>query len=252
MKKIILLICLLALTLTACRKPQPGGIPDNGETTDTVVRKYLVKQLLNDDPERIMLAIDWNDDCTKILHVKYGLGYGSILDYDFSYYENDSIRVILSMPTESYPLSSFWYDSLMIHLRQTKIDSICCYANGDLQRVQHYFYNEEGKLTARKYGDLDTFRWEGDNVVECKMYGLTSPITIDTFTSFIHPHYTLPFYLSSEVAFEIRQPLFTPLWKQQPIWSNHDRYEADEDGYLTKMIKDSANYWITYYYTTPN
>ena len=66
MKRFILLSCIFALALTACRKPEPGGLPDSGETTDTIVKKYLVRQLLNDDPERIMLDIEWNDDCTKV------------------------------------------------------------------------------------------------------------------------------------------------------------------------------------------
>lgn len=61
---------------------------------------------------------------------------------------------------------------------------------------------------------------------------------------------TLHFYLSSEVVLEIRQPLFTPLWKHQPVLKDYVKYEADEDGYLTKMIYDSARYWVTYYYTT--
>ena len=68
-----------------------------------------------------MLAIDWNDDFTKVLHVKHGLGYGSILDYEFKYYGEDSIQVLLSMPPESYPMWCFCFDSLMIHMRQNKI-----------------------------------------------------------------------------------------------------------------------------------
>lgn len=249
MKKLFILFCTMALIMTACRKPEPGIIPENDEP---VVKKYLVKQLLNDDPEKPMLAIEWNDDCTKILHVKYGLGYGSLVDYDFTYFGEDSIRLSMSLPTNSYPLWQLWFDTLMIHLTDNNIDSISCYANGELRRVEHYLYSDEGKLIERKYGgEFDTFEWVGDDVIKCKMYGMSSPITIDTFTKYIYPQYTLPFYLSSEVAFEIRRPLFTPLWKHQPLWNNYDGYEADEDGYLTKMTQDST-LWITYYYTTPN
>ena len=130
MKKLLLLTGIFILTLTACRKPVPGIVP-NGETEDTtIVKKYPVKQLLNDDPERIMLAIDWNNDCSKILHVKYGLGYGSIVDYDFNYFGEDSIRVALSLPPNSYPLWELWYDTLMIHLTENRIDSISCYVDG--------------------------------------------------------------------------------------------------------------------------
>lgn len=249
--KSVFLFCVLALAFTACRKPEPGIVPNNDEP---VVKKYLVKQLLNDEPERIMLAIDWSDDFTKILHVKYGLGSGSILDYGFTHFGNDSIRVSLSMPQFSYPMWCFWYDTLMIHLNENKIDSICCYANGELSDVEHYYYNEAGKLIERRYnGDYlsDTFEWVGEDVVEFKYYGMNNIFAIDSFTDCIYPQYTLPFYLASEVAFEIRQPLFSPFWKHQPVWKDNVTYEADEDGYLTKMVYDTS-YWITYYYATPD
>lgn len=248
--KSVLLFCVLALAFTACRKPEPGIVPDNN---GPVVKKYLVKQLLNDDPEKIMLAIDWNDDFTKILHVKFGLGYGSVLDYDFTYYGEDSIRVSMSLPPDSYPLWEFWYDILMIHLSENKIDSICCYANGELRDVELYNYNEEGRLIEREYfgGVYDSFVWEGDDVVEYKYYGMNDTFAIDSFTDYIYPQYTLPFYLASEVAFEIRKPLFSPFWKHQPVLKDYVTYEADEDGYLTKMVYDSARYWISYYYSTP-
>lgn len=256
MKKILLFTCIFTLALTACRKPEPGNGLNGNETTDTLVKKYLVKQLLNDDPERIMLDIDWNDDCSRILHVKYGLGYGSIIDYDFNYFGEDSIRVTLSLPPNSYPLWELWYDMLMIHLTDNRIDSISCYVNGELSRLEHYFYNDEGKLTKREYGgEFDIFDWNEDDVIRCKMYGMSSPITIDSFSNYIYPQYTLPFYLANEVAFEVRQPLFTPLWKHQPIYSYYNEYQSDEDGYIIKMAhntpSDSLKKSITFYYTTP-
>lgn len=125
--------------------------------------------------------------------------------------------------------------------------------------VEHYYYNDKGNLIKRTYfddGASDEFNWDGDDVIEYKMYGNYDIHTIDSFTNFIHPHYTLPFYLSTEVAFEIRQPLFNPLWKHQPILPNYREYEADKDGYITKMIhvnsSDSLEKCITFYYRTPN
>ena len=261
MKKQIILLCLFALALTACNKPE---MPSDDNTpqdtivpqeTDTLVKKYLVRQLLNDDPERIMLAIDWNDDCTQIRHVRYGLGYGSILDYDFNYYGNDSIIVTISLPPDSYPLWELWCNCMVIHLKQNKIDNICCYADSVLRYIENYCYDTEGRLIERKYleGATDSFTWEGDNVVECCMMGRN--YNFDTLTDYIHPQYTLPFYLSNEVDFEIRTPLFLPLWKNQPLESHYNCYESDKDGYLTKMYHDSPSDslegCITFYYVTP-
>ena len=262
MKKSTLLLFVLALAFSAC-KPETEPTTNNGgptsDNTESVVKKYLVRELQNDDPEKIRLAIDWNDDCTQILHVRYGLGYGSIVDYDFEYFGNDSIRIIPSLPQDSYPIWCFFYDSIMIHLFENRIDSICCYAYGELKDVEHYFYNDNGKLIQRSYYNNlsnDIFRWKGDNVVEYDILEYDSPVAFDTFTSFIHPQYTLPFYLSNEVAFEVRLPLFSPLWKNQPVKPGCIEYCADEDGYLTKMkfeniYSDSLENFITYYYRTP-
>ena len=243
MKKYLILICVLTLASTACRKPEPGVDPGS-ETADTLVKKYLVKQLLNDDPERIMLAIDWNDDCSKILHVKYGLGSGPNIDYDFTYYD-DSIQVTWSVSDE-ISFWSFWYNRIMIHLTDDRIDSICCYVGNDLKDVEYYFYNEENKLIKRSYY----------NGAANEMMENNTTVVFDTFTQYIHPHYTLPFYLSSEVAYEIRQPLFNPLWKYQPIHPLYNEYEADESGYITKLVhknsSDSLERCISYYYKTPN
>ena len=35
MKKNFLLICIVVLVMTACRKPEPGFLPDNDETVDS-------------------------------------------------------------------------------------------------------------------------------------------------------------------------------------------------------------------------
>lgn len=257
-KYLLLLTCTFVLALTACRKPEPGIDPIGNETTDTLVKKYLVKQLLNDDPERIMLAIDWNGDCSKILHVKYGLGSGPNIDYDFIYYDNDSIQVTWSV-SDDISFWSFWYNRIMIHLTDDRIDSVCCFVGNDLKDVEYYFYNEENKLIKRSYYNgaaNDVFRWEGDGVVEYEMMENNTTVVFDTFTNYIHPHYTLPFYLSSEVAYEIRQPLFNPLWKYQPIHPLYKEYQADENGYITKLVhknsSDSSERCITFYYRTAN
>ena len=236
----------MILSLTACHKAEsPGGTP---EPTDTVVKKYLVKQLLNDDPESVMLEIEWNDDYTKIMHVKHGLGYGDILDYDFKYYSEDSIRVLLSMPPASYPLWSFWYDSVMIHLFDEKIDSICCYDNGNLRHIEHYRYDESGRIVERTYlfGTKDTFVWNDDNVTQACIFG--NEHEYYTFTNYYHPHCNIPYYLSNFVELEIPKPLFTPLWKSMPVSESFD-YEADDDNYVVKAKSKITDSFYTYYYS---
>lgn len=256
-----IILCLLALTLTACKPdPEPEPTPNNGgqnnDTTETVVKKYLVKELLNDDPEKIRLAIDWNEDCTQILHVKYGLGYGSIVDYDFKYYGNDSIRVIPSLPSFSYPLWLLWYDSVMIHLDNNLIDSINCYSNGNNLHTEYYYYDDNHRLINREYllGSTDFFQWEGDNVVKATMF--ERDYEYSQFTEYIHPHFNLPFYLSNFVSLEITAPLFTPLWKYLPVYPNCKEYEYDDDSYITKMTfynYDSTQvYTYNFYYITPD
>lgn len=253
-------LILLSFFVTAC-KPEREPIPNNGgqdnDTTETVVKKYLVKVLLNDDPEKIRLAIDWNEDCTRIYHVRYS-PVGSVVDYDFKYYDNDSISVIPSLPQNSYPVWCFYYDSIIIHLKETQIDHICCYSRGKLDDVEHYYYNNNGKLVKRSYFEdtaTDTFKWEGDNVIEYNIMSYGTAI-IDSFTSYIHPYYNLPFYLSNEVAYEIQEPLFEPLWKYQPVQRNCKEYEVDEEGYITKMIfynyDSTLVYSYNYYYIINN
>ena len=258
MKKNFLIICMIALAITACRKPELGGLPDSGETADTIVKKSLVRQLLNDDPERVMLGIDWNDDFTKILHVKYGLGSGPCIDYDFLYFDTDSIQITWSV-SDSVSFWSFWYNRIVIHLTDERIDSICCYVGNEMKDVEHYFYNDENKLIKRTYYNdaaNDCFSWIGNDVVKYKILEDNTTVVLDSFTNYIHPHYTLPFYLSTEVAYEIRQPLFNPLWEHQPIHPLYKEYEADENGYITKMVHknstDSLESCITFYYRTAN
>lgn len=252
MKKTAILLCLLTLALAAC-KPEPEPTPNNGgqnnDTTETVVKKYLVKELLNDDPEKIRLAIDWNDDCTRILHAKYGTGNGYTVDYDFKYYGNDSIRIIISLLPDSYPLWKLWYDSVTVHQHNNLIDSISCYDEGNIRHKEYYSYDDNHRIIERKFlfGTTDTFCWEGDNVVEACMYGVN--YNFDLFTNYIHPHHNLPFYLSNFVALEIYAPMFTPFWKFQPVNNSFD-FEADEDNYVVKAKSKKTETFYTFYYIT--
>ena len=66
MKKSTLLLCLLAMTLVACNPdPQPEPTPNNdgqnSDSTETVVKKYLVKEYYT-DPETAALAQEAHDN----------------------------------------------------------------------------------------------------------------------------------------------------------------------------------------------
>ena len=259
MKKRVLFLLLMAMLVIACQpdanpEPNPEENTIIEDSSQNVVKKYLTKQLYNDDPDLVMLAIDWNEDCTKINHVQYGTGNGICVDYYFNYYSDDSIRIAFSMPQFSYPLWAFWYDSVILHLRDNKIDSICCYKNDSLFDVEHYVYDKQDRLIERSYlhGTKDTFLWEENNVKEAFMF--LRKYEFIGFTKYHHPHCNLPFYLSNFIAHEIQAPLFSPLWQNQPDDSFFE-YETDEDHYVIKAIPKSIDghcrHYYTYYYTTP-
>ena len=183
--------------MTAC-KPDPinNEGDDNNDTIqeeEPIVKKYLVKQLLNDDPEKIMLSIDWNEDCSQIRNVKYSMGYGSTANYDFTYYNNDSIRIDISILDE-FPNWTPYYNVLIIHLNNShNIDKIYCYANNTLIDIERYIYDNEGKLLHRIYWDdmyKDDFQWNGENVVKSNINGVEYSYEL---TDYFHPHYMIPF-----------------------------------------------------------
>lgn len=253
---VIYLIAALALLLIGCKPENNEDSSNDGEDipTVTVPKKYLTQILRNDDPEKIILSIDWNEDCSRINHVKSGNGNGHCVDYDFEYYNSDSIVIRMSLPsTFSYPSWQLYYDSVMVHLREDKIDSICCFESGLLRDIEHYIYDKEGRLIERSYlGIKDTFEWENENVVNAvcmlRHYSYTQ------FTDYYDPQCNLPFYLSNFVSHEDFRPLFFPMWKNQPEHLILD-FEADEDNYVIKAFPETTSgqysYYYTYYYTTP-
>lgn len=260
MKKILLLsIILLSVMMTAC-KPDPinNEGDDNNDTIqeeEPIVKKYLVKQLLNDDPEKIMLSIDWNEDCSQIRNVKYSMGYGSTANYDFTYYNNDSIRIDISILDE-FPNWTPYYNVLIIHLNNShNIDKIYCYANNTLIDIERYIYDNEGKLLHRIYWDdmyKDDFQWNGENVVKSNINGVEYSYEL---TDYFHPHYMIPFYMSDQIFETGGRPLFTPLWKN--MIKDNCIYEIDQDKYITKKIykdntTDTVRLFYSYYYTTSN
>ncbi len=261
MKKILYLsIFLLSILMISCKPDPIDNGDDDTNNTDTIqeeplVRKYLTKQLLNDDPEKIMLSIDWNEDCSQIKNVKYSMGYGSTANYKFTYYDYDSIKVDISMLDE-LPNWTPYYDVMMIHLnKERNIDKIYCYVDNVLQDIEKYAYNENGKLQERIYWNdehKDKFEWTGDNVTKAVINENEYSYEL---IDFIHPHYTIPFYMSDQIFETGGRPLFTPLWKN--MIKDYCDYEIDENNYIVKkMYKDNATdtvrLFYSYYYTTPN
>lgn len=240
-------------------KPDPIGGEDDNTNNDTlqeepIVKKYLTKQLMNDDPEKIMLSIDWNDDCTQIKNVKYSMGYGSTANYEFTYYDNDSIRVDISI-LDNLPNWTPYYDVIIIHLNQNcNIDKIYCYANNQIQDIEKYSYDEDGRLIERLYWkDIhkDEFVWNGDNVTKAVINGNEYSYK---FTNYIHPQYMIPFYISDQIFETGGRPFLTPLWKNMP--EDNCDYEIDDDNYITKRmykdnITDTIKLFHSFYYTTP-
>ena len=134
MRSFILLSCIFALALTACRKPEPG-IGPNGETVDTLVKKYLVKTYISnpDEPEKI---IEWDESFKKIKRIVTKPGNPSFeVAYDFEYYGDDSLRVVISLPEHS----SFWYigfSNYICHLNDGRITTVDYYL---YDAYHHYF-----------------------------------------------------------------------------------------------------------------
>lgn len=238
MKNHITFICLMALVLTACHKPEPE-MPNGGETTqdtivpqepDTLVKKYLERKYYVNSDSSIdnVLTIIWDESYEMILRIESDRN-GPY--YDFTYYGADSIRVDLSVSQSSYPSWLMRWTMIMLRLKDGKIDNICCYdEDGILKDTEYYSYDETGRLVERKYyGGVDHFSWDGENVTSAQMIWET--VEYKGFTSYIHPEYTLPFYLSNEVSLEVHAALLKPLWKNAPQQENVS-YTTDADGYV--------------------
>lgn len=234
MKKLFILICMMALAMTACRKPEPGVNP-NGETTDTLVKKYLVKEYYAEIPERPIRFIEWNDDFTQIRHITTDSSALYQVDYDFEYYGCDSMRVVLSIPANSSALLLF--SEYTCHFDGAgRIAYIDYFVNSAYKQTEKYNYDLSGKLVSvvdEEHNAGARFVWEGDNV--CEVYEITTGKLLRSFNSFsqhIHPYYTFPYLLPDGNTY-IFWYLTEPLWKN---WFNYDSdmyYEVDEDGYVT-------------------
>ena len=245
MKKVLSIICILAFALTACQKQEQetaqGGDNNNIEansttnTSEMAVKKYLVKEYYGEDPTYPERFIEWNDDFTRITHITTQLNTYWQLDYDFEYYGNDSMRVVLSKPDDAHVMVLF--SDYTCHFdEEGRISSIDYYCNSQYQSSVKYNYDESGKLVSTMDEEHNIglrYVWDGDNV--CEVYKIPSgelQYSFSGFTEHFHPHCTMPFLLEDGNSYAFWH-LTEPLWKN---WYNETpdmHYEFDEDGYVT-------------------
>lgn len=237
MKKLFILICMMALVMTACRKPEPGG-SDNGETADTIVKKYLVKTYISnpDEPEK---TIEWDEGFKRIKRIVTKPDNPSFeVAYDFAYYDDDSLRVVISLPEHS----SFWivgFSTFTCHLDDGRITTVDYYRYDVYQYTEEYSYDERGRLISvinnGEHPHGIYFEWDGDNV--CESRDAFSESTIHEYHDFcehIDPEYTMPFVLFSGWTAQYGDGYLTkPLWKNWRKWDGICKHEVDEDGYVT-------------------
>ena len=238
MKNILLFTCIFALALTACRKPEPGIDPNGNETTDTLVKKYLVKTYISnpEEPEKI---IEWDEGFKKINRIVTKPGNPSFeVAYDFEYYGDDSIRVVISLPE----YSSFWYigfSNYICHLNDGRITTVDYYLYDAYQYTEEYNYDERGRLISvlnnGEHPHGNYYEWDEDNV--CKTRGVLPESDIHEYNDFcehIDPEYSMPFVLFCGKTAQYGDGYLTkPLWKNWRKWNGICKHEVDKDGYVT-------------------
>lgn len=233
-----LLFFLLSFALVAC-KPDPEPIPNDGgqnnDTVEIIVKKYLVREYYEMFPDEPLLVIEWNEDFTKTTHITTYKNNSYQLDYSFEYFGNDSMRVVLSKPVDSWAL--VYFTEYICHFDESgKISTIDYYVNSEKSVSEKYNYDLSSKLVSIVEKEQDApcwhFFWDGDNVCEVKIPSGETLYNYTAFTDYYHPYYTLPYLLRSGDGYH-SMFLTKPLWKN---WytnnSSGARYEVDEDGYV--------------------
>ena len=177
MKKVLSIICILAVAMTACQKQETASDGNNNtnaanfaNTSEIPVKKYLVKEYYGEDPTYPERVIEWNDDFTRITHITTQLNTCWQLDYDFEYYGNDSMRVVLSKPDDAHAMV-FFSDYTCHFDEEGRISSIDYFYNSQYQSSVKYNYDESGKLVStidEEHNIGLRYVWDGDNV--CEVY----------------------------------------------------------------------------------
>lgn len=241
MKKRTVIFCLLAFALAACKPdPEPEPMPNDGgqnnDTTETVVKKYLVKEYFSDpdQPERI---IEWEDGFERIKRIVTKPGNPMYeVTYNFEYYNDDSLRVEISLPEQT----AFWiigFSSFTAYLSAGKIAKINYFRDGVLHYTEEYNYDDRGRLISvlnnGEHPHGQYYKWDDENVVEIRNVGGNLQ-NFDDFCEHIHPEYTMPFVLFNGYTAQYGDGYITkPLWKNWRKWDGICKHDIDEDGYVT-------------------
>lgn len=256
MKKNTLLLCLLAMTLVACSPdPQPEPTPNNdgqnSDSTETVVKKYLVKEYYT-DPNYPIREFQWDEDFSRIMHVTTYKNTDYQLEYDFEYYGTDSIRIIISKVDDSWA-SVFFTNYTCVLDEDGKIDHIDYYFNSNYQSSQKYSYDTQGRLVSvidNQHNVGTRYEWNGENV--CATYNIPSEElqnNFDGFTEYFHPEYSMPYILPDCDSYHFWH-LTEPLWHN---WHNNFpdmQIECDDDGYVIcsyRINEQGERYAVTNY-----
>lgn len=237
MKKHITFACILALLLAACQKPDPGVDPNGNQptdTTETIVKKYLVKEYYAEAPAQPVRVIEWNEDFTQIMHITTDSNTYYQVDYSFEYYGEDSMRVVLSTPTNSS--AGLLFSEYLCHFDETgKISSIDYFLNSSYQQTESYCYDLSGKLESvvdEAHNCGIRFVWDGDNVCEtCDVQTGETERRFGDFSEHLHPDCTMPYLLPDGNTYNFWY-LTEPLWKNWYNYAANMQYEYDEDGFV--------------------
>lgn len=256
MKKTAILLCMLALALAACKpEPEPEPTPNNGgqnnDTTETVVKKYLVKEFYA-EPDCPIREFTWNEDFSRIMHITTYKNNPYQLDYDFDYYGKDSMKVVISKPLDSWGLA--FSTNYTCHFDEDeRINRIDYYYNSSYQSTQMYHYDTQGRLvsvTDEQHNTGIRFEWNGENI--CATYSIPSEEqqnSFDDFTEYLHPEYNMPYLLPDCDSYHFWY-LTEPLWRNWYNEFSNMKVECDEDGYVTcsyRIDEHGEKYAVTNY-----